>query len=234
VTGSNHPRLRTGIDCWYQPQGELCNAILIKRDGELWLTDQHMYWRFHANTGAQIMPDQNSVLELTHYGERSPWLGMDRPTWMANFHGENFVPEIRFPYGNGTPSCYAAADRTGLVFKRLRKNRVMQMLPCKAGELHRAWEAEKHGFQFGWAPVQTEIDVHAYCVADDIAFFAGPDFDPETDPATGKLGAISLSDGKILDFRIELPASPVYDGMSTAYGGLFLSLQDGTLMCLKH
>lgn len=232
IKGSNHPKLRTGIDCWHEPQGELCNAILVKRDGELLLTDEHMYWRFSAETGEQIIPEKDSSLGLEVFSEKTPWVGMDRPTWMANFHGENFVPEIKFPYGNGTPCCYPAADRVGLIFKRLRKDRVMEMLPAKADDLYKAWEAGKFKYEFAWQPVKTKIDVHAYCVADDVVFIAGPDFDPKTDPATGTLAAISLKDGQDLGFNIKLAASPVYDGMSTAYGSVFVSLQDGTLMCL--
>ena len=232
VKGSNHPKLRTGIDCWHEPQGELCNAILVKRDNELLLTDEHMYWRFNADTGEQVIPEKDSNLGLGLFSEKTPWIGMDRPTWMANFHGENFVPEIKFPYGNGTPCAYPAADKLGLVFKRLRKPRVMEMLPAKADDLHKAWEAKKQNFKLAWEPVKTKIDVHAYCIADDTVFIVGPDFDPKTDPATGTLAAISLKDGQDLGFNIKLAASPVYDGMSTAYGKVFVSLQDGTLMCL--
>lgn len=234
VKGSNHPKLRTGIDCWHEPQGELCNGILLARGDELLLTDEHMYWRFRADTGEQIIPEAGSSLALDLCTEEVPWMGMDRPTWMANFHGENMVPEIRFPYCSGTPVCFPAPDAVGLVCKRFRKNRVMQFFPCKPGQLQERWEHEKRkDLELEWAPWTTKVDVHAFCAAGDTVFYAGPEFDPTTDPATGELRALSLKDGRDLEFGIKLPASPVYDGLSVAYGKVFVSLQDGTLLCLS-
>ena len=50
---------------------------------------------------------------------------------------------------------------------------------------------------------------------------------------TGELQAISLTDGKILD-RVSLPARPVLEGLSVAHGKVFISLLDGTLICLSR
>ena len=47
----------------------------------------------------------------------------------------------------------------------------------------------------------------------------------------GVLWTASTKDGaKIAELR--LPAQPVWDGLSAAHGRCFLSLRDGTVMCL--
>jgi hypothetical protein len=43
--------------------------------------------------------------------------------------------------------------------------------------------------------------------------------------------AVSAADGQKLS-EIELPATPVFDGMIAAGGRLFVSLEDGSLACL--
>ena len=48
----------------------------------------------------------------------------------------------------------------------------------------------------------------------------------------GKLLALSATDGKIL-LELDLPAQPIFDGMAAANGKLFLSLADGSVICLK-
>ena len=45
-----------------------------------------------------------------------------------------------------------------------------------------------------------------------------------------KLAAISASDGKTVS-NVELKALPVFDGLSAAYGRLFLSDEQGTVTC---
>ena len=46
------------------------------------------------------------------------------------------------------------------------------------------------------------------------------------------LAAVSTADGQRLAEQ-KLPASPVYDGMSAAGGRLYLSLTDGSVLCLQ-
>ena len=43
--------------------------------------------------------------------------------------------------------------------------------------------------------------------------------------------AVSVADGAIMG-EIDLPAVPVLDGMASARGRLYLSLEDGTVICL--
>ena len=51
----------------------------------------------------------------------------------------------------------------------------------------------------------------------------------------GKLGSvlrtIDITTGKTLAQRA-LPATPIFDGMSAAAGKLYLSLKDGSILCL--
>jgi len=148
------------------------------------------------------------------------------------FHGQNMAPEIRFPYGNGTPVSFPAPDAVGIICKRQRKDREMEFIPSKAADLAKVWEYEKKkDIVFAWKPWRTKVDVLAFVVAGDTVFYAGPAFDPKTEPAPGELRAFSMKDGQDLGWSVKLATSPVYDGLSTAGGRLFVSLQDGTLPC---
>ena len=81
--------------------------------------------------------------------------------------------------------------------------------------------------------------VQAMVKAGDVLFLAGqPDvFDPKDPYASldgrngGVLAAISAVDGSQLT-QIKLEQQPVFDGMIAAGGKLFVSLQDGSLVCL--
>ncbi|MEI8241678.1 MAG: hypothetical protein WCI17_00275 [bacterium] len=48
----------------------------------------------------------------------------------------------------------------------------------------------------------------------------------------GYLFALSARDGSLLS-RLELPAAPAFDGLAVAKGKVFISLQDGTVMCCQ-
>jgi len=57
----------------------------------------------------------------------------------------------------------------------------------------------------------------------------------QDDALEGKLGfqlfAVSLKDGsRLTDLKFE--STPVWDGMSTAYGRIFVATTDGKVMCL--
>jgi hypothetical protein len=49
---------------------------------------------------------------------------------------------------------------------------------------------------------------------------------------TGGLHVLSLADGQIVE-KIPLAVPPVLEGLSVAYGRLFVSLLDGTIVCLS-
>jgi len=88
----------------------------------------------------------------------------------------------------------------------------------------------------GWLPVR----VRAMVKAGNTLFVAGPPdlFDPKDPyaPFEGKRGArlvaLSARDGKKLS-EMELEHPPVFDGMIAAGGRLFLSLRNGSVICLR-
>ena len=87
-----------------------------------------------------------------------------------------------------------------------------------------------------WIPVR----VRAMVKAGEALFIAGPpDVLDANDPLAafeGRKGAVlqavSVEDGKKLA-ELQLKTPPVFDGMIAAQGCLFLSLEDGSLICLS-
>jgi outer membrane protein assembly factor BamB len=83
------------------------------------------------------------------------------------------------------------------------------------------------------------IWVQAMVLADDVLFVAGPAADAGDGPvgrhqsAEAVLVAISASDGTELARR-QLDSSPVFDGMAVAHGCLYISMKDGSLLCLAE
>jgi len=82
--------------------------------------------------------------------------------------------------------------------------------------------------------------------AEGVLFVAGPPADAGNGPAgrdenkgalqkksPGLLMAISASDGTELA-QYQLDSSPVFDGMAAAYGRLYVSMEDGSLLCLAE
>jgi len=90
------------------------------------------------------------------------------------------------------------------------------------------------------------IQVRAMVLADKVLFVAGPPADAGNGPAgrdenkgalrkesPGLLMAISASDGTELA-QYQLDSSPVFDGMAAAYGRLYVSMENGSLLCLTE
>lgn len=81
------------------------------------------------------------------------------------------------------------------------------------------------------------LHVRAMVRAGDVLFLAGAPAGPEGEQwfpeldRRGALIALSASDGSELA-RFELPAAPILDGMAAAAGRLYISLNDGRLICL--
>jgi hypothetical protein len=74
-------------------------------------------------------------------------------------------------------------------------------------------------------------------LADEVLFVAGPhidEYDGQMDlgeSTEAVLLAISASDGTELA-RYQLDSIPVFDGMAAAYGRLYVSMENGNLLCL--
>ena len=81
------------------------------------------------------------------------------------------------------------------------------------------------------------IQVRAMVLADKVIFVAGPSADAGNGPAAryenqkALLMAVSASDGTELA-QYQFVSSPVFDGMAAAYGQLYVSMEDGSLLCL--
>ena len=83
------------------------------------------------------------------------------------------------------------------------------------------------------------IRVRAMALADDVLFAGGPNaetgvwsVDHEKD-AGAVVMVVSASDGSELG-RCPLESSPAFDGMAAAYGRLYISTEDGAVVCLAE
>ena len=87
-----------------------------------------------------------------------------------------------------------------------------------------------------WLPIR----IRSMVKAGDLLFAAGPpDLFDQTDPYAafegrngGRLAVVSADDGKVLA-RQGLDALPVFDGMTASNAGLFISLDDGSIICCR-
>ena len=84
------------------------------------------------------------------------------------------------------------------------------------------------------------IRITAMIRADKTVFVAGPPdiIDPDDPHAVwegakgGILAGYSAEDGEKI-FELKLPSPPVWDGMASAYGRLYIALMDGSVACMK-
>jgi hypothetical protein len=87
-----------------------------------------------------------------------------------------------------------------------------------------------------WIPIR----IRAMVKAGDVLFVAGPPDDLDTeDPFAAfegrkgaRLAAVSAKDGTQLAVH-SLDTPPVFDGLIAASGALYMSLEDGSLVCLR-
>jgi hypothetical protein len=76
-------------------------------------------------------------------------------------------------------------------------------------------------------------------LADKVLFVAGPqveEYDGQIDLNESRksvLVAISASDGTEL-VRYQLDSTPIFDGMAAAYGRLYISMENGNLLCMSE
>lgn len=81
------------------------------------------------------------------------------------------------------------------------------------------------------------IHVRAMILADKVLFVAGPEvdaYDGQIDLSKSRNAvviAMSASDGAELS-RYQLDSTPIFDGMAAAYGRLYVSTENGNLLCL--
>ncbi|NQT17284.1 MAG: hypothetical protein HQ582_31305, partial [Planctomycetes bacterium] len=159
------------------------------------------------------------------------------------FLRRNMLSPQAFP---GTDGYYLVADANETRPVAVRSDgkegpEFMRWLP-QEGNLQTCWNL---GVGFArsqaakWVRV-LPVRISAMVRTADTLFVAGPpDVCDGDDPAAaleGRAGAVLLgldpADGK-QRFERKLDTPPVFDGMAAARGGLYLSLRDGTIMCLK-
>jgi outer membrane protein assembly factor BamB len=112
----------------------------------------------------------------------------------------------------------------------------------------RELEEKQTGIEPDWT-CGVPMVVQAMVLADETLFVAGspvesnriPQQPTDADPfaealetgRSGKLRAVSADNGKTLaDYNLK--SSPVFDGMATAYGRLYISMKDGSVLCLAE
>jgi outer membrane protein assembly factor BamB len=89
-----------------------------------------------------------------------------------------------------------------------------RLFAVKRGEVKPRWEK------------RVPFQVRAMVLAGDTIFVAGPN-----EKGEAILTAVSVDDGKELA-SCEIESSPVFDGMAAANGELYLSLENGKLLCM--
>jgi outer membrane protein assembly factor BamB len=185
-----------------------------------------------------------------NFAHQSPKAGQlvvfdDAVTYAAKcFVRRNMLSPQAFP---GTDGYYLVADgndtRPVLVKSDGKAGpEFMRWLP-QDGELQTCWNL---GVGFArskpakWINV-LPVRIRAMVRTGNALFVAGPpDVCEADDPAAaleGRAGAVLMAfdpaDGSE-QFQCKLDAPPVFDGMAAARGGLYISLRDGTVMCLKE
>ena len=85
---------------------------------------------------------------------------------------------------------------------------------------------------------EVPVVVRAMVLTRDVLFAAGPTMtpgetanEPRFDRGNGQLLAFAPADGQELA-RCELESRPVFDGMIAANGRLYMSLANGTVLCM--
>ncbi len=124
-------------------------------------------------------------------------------------------------------------------YSRARGNSVMRTLESEAFGLDKmiGYTRAEPPAWMTWLPVR----IRAMVKTQEKLFVAGPpdELDPEDPYASfegrrgARLVAVSSQQGKQLSV-CELPSPPIFDGMIAAGGKLFVSLENGQLVCLGH
>jgi hypothetical protein len=84
---------------------------------------------------------------------------------------------------------------------------------------------------YSWTPaLPNGAQVEAMALTGDAVFYAGRVGGAQKGKAAGFLCGVSAGDGKkIAEFTLDDP--PTYDGMAVAGGRIYVSLQDGMMVC---
>ncbi|HID22854.1 MAG TPA: hypothetical protein EYP14_10710, partial [Planctomycetaceae bacterium] len=186
------------------------------------------YFAQHApKSGQLVVFDDSTTYAVKYFYRRTMW-------------SPAFYPETRgyLLFADDNDNEPALEDKQGTV-------KAIRWLPDES--YTDKYRAGGRGVEKGTGWVRTRpakwqemipLRIRAMVLAGPYLFVAGvPDQVPPEDPwapfegrLPGKLQVFSATDGKLLR-SYDLPASPVFDGLSAVRGRLYLSLKDGRLLC---
>ncbi|MCW8129494.1 MAG: PQQ-binding-like beta-propeller repeat protein [Planctomycetota bacterium] len=211
----------SGETLWAKPMGagqSFLNDVLSVQDNELvW------HWmRLDLKTGAPLAPTQRYVQSF----------GMLDASWCSGFSkrsGRGFV------LGKACANMMTWNDRlvvsAGYAVAR-EKVALAKPDPKAAAKHPDAFKKEELAWSVNLEPETAWARVHAMAQSDNAVYFAGSVYRYGTTDIGAFLWMKSTKDGASLQPPVKLDAPPGFDGLALAGGRLYLSLQDGSLVCL--
>lgn len=210
----------TGKIKWVKhPEKLIRNDIIVEsKNGNLALSR----WLFDLEK-VKTLREKDPFLYAPEGFQSTVTLEERTPRIYENIHAEHMV--FRGDMGYGTSSLVD-------VHRRKKNNpgggeyRLFSKVPSEKGKPR-------------WTTTGLPMRVNAMLLAGDTIFVAGPPdvADPE-DPWSviggkkgGLLGAYTAEDGKSLG-EIKLAAPPIFEGLTAAHEKLFISMQNGKVVCL--
>jgi outer membrane protein assembly factor BamB len=168
------------------------------------------------------------------------WAGNTRPSGRIMSIGKDTICGFgrdKYPPSPGNPhQMYAAGERE--VLFSMKKQDIVSGQPNKPSRRGPPRDESKTDREPNKWSFLANLQVRAMLLAgnDEVLFVAGAKGDWITSPDAyeGKLGsvlrAISARDGSQIG-EFELSSSPVFDGMSAAYGKIYVALEDSSIQC---
>jgi len=190
-------------------------------------------WRLGAARAAATSRAMLIVFDAKYaYGVMDPytWLKATPAMWPANHNGHMHQKYSR----------YSAKDFPVGVTIAAAPNRVS---PAASAKARRSQRAPRGSASDQWS-VHDTVQPRAMVLARDVLFLAGwrdalavqpktgQPVDPaDPDPRRPFLRAVAAADGKVLA-EYPLDCDPVFDGLAAAYGRLYVSLNNGSVVCM--
>ncbi len=226
-TGIHSPDPETGL----QPPQYNANGMPGTRSDILVADDKHMYVRHLVFSKEGVEQDLQvpHLFTLTDFLDaswthRSYWVFAEKSSISTGcsgrdrklIFGRQLIVDDTTIYGYGRKNVHWSNEFLDGPYRLYARKRTA---------VEPAWEAK--------VPIQ----IHAMVLAGDVIFAAGPGVETvgKTEVAAGRQGAlllaVSAADGAELA-RYPLTAPPVSDGIAAARGELFLTLVDGSVLCM--
>jgi hypothetical protein len=195
--------------------------------------DNHVYLRdmVFDEQGVELKEGKPHLFTLTHFLDatwphRSYWIFGTRVSVATGCSGR----DKKLIYGRllvFNDSTIYGYGRQQVHWSNHLQDGAYRLFALKRAEQKPQWEK------------RLKIRVRAMVLANDVLFVAGPraetgvwSVDHEKDEGAVVM-AVSASDGSDLA-PCRLDSSPVFDGMAAAYGRLYISTEDGAVLCLTE